>query len=644
MLDVMRRARQKRWLLGIIILPVVFSFVVAIFAIWGGAATMSDPTGLGWAARVDGVEIPVSELERLRQQMASEFKETMGDAFDADAMTVEVYRQAAVQLISMELAYAYATRIGLSATDEEVDRAIHQAPVFQRQGRFIGSAEYRNELRSRGYSPELYETAMRRELVTAKLRGFIESLVTVSEADVQEALRERGETAEADHVLFPLTDYEGNAQPGDAQVAAWFEEHRADYTTPERRRASYVLIERAPILASLQVSEDDARSFYEENQTRYAAPAQRRASHILFRVERSASPEEVTQVEERAAAVLAEIRTGADFSEMARQHSEDDVTPPGGDLGWFGQGRMVPEFDQAAFSLADGDVSDLVRTEFGFHIIMMTGSRQAGTQPFDEVRDSIMQEMGFRQAQDRMQEQAGQLRKKLDQQVSSFEATAAELGLSVRDTGLFSREEPLGALGVQPRAAMEAFQMSVGSMSSALPVTEGLLVMRLEEVRPPEPSPLASVADQVKKDWIRAQALGKARAAAAGIVTAGFDGFKDAADKKKVPVVTHDEFTRATAPAEFSDSILDAILSGGAGRLVGPLDAPDGVVVVKVLKRGPATEEERASTRARLAADLRNEALQSTYQALLQTVARGAAVQENEQLWAQIQDRAPRTP
>ena len=642
MLDVMRRANRRKWFVGIIILFVVFAFVVSIFAIWGGAATLSDPTGLGWAARVDGVEIPVSDLERLRQQMVSDFQERMGDSFDADAMTVEVYRQAAVQLISMQLAYAYANRIGLSATDDEVSRAIHEAPVFQRQGRFIGRTEYMNELRARGFTPEMYETAMRKEIVTNKLRGFVETLVTVTDADVQRAFRERGETAEADHVLFPLKDYEGTAQPTDAQAAAWYEEHRGDYATPERRRASYALIERAPILASLQVSDDDARSFYEENQNRYTTPAQRRASHILLRVERSAPPEEAAQVQERAEALLAEIRGGADFTQMATQHSEDEVTPPGGDLGWFGQGRMVPEFDAAAFALADGEVSEPVRTEFGFHIIKMTGSRDAGTQPFDEVKDAIKQDMSFRQAQDKMQELAGQLRTKLDQQASSFEATAAELGHKAGDTGLFGREEPLGPLGVQPRAVMEAFQMSVGSISSPLLVTDGLLVMRLEEIRPPEPSPFATVAEQVKKDWIRGQAFAKARAAAAAIVVAGFDGFKDAADKKKVTVVTHDEFTRATAPAEFNDAILDAILSGGAGRLVGPLDAADGVMVVKVLKRGPDTEDERSATRARLASELRNEALQSTYQALLQTVARGASIEENAQLWTQIEQSAPR--
>ena len=637
----MRRANRRKWFVGVIILFVVFSFVVAIFAIWGGAATMSDPSGLGWAARVDGVDIPISELERLRQQMVGEFQQTMGASFDPDVAYLSVYRQAAVQLISMELAYAYATRIGLSASDEEVSTAIHRAPVFQRQGRFIGRAEYINELRARGYSPELDEPAMRRELVTAKLRSFVESLVTISDAEVERAFAERGETAEGDHVIFKLSDYEVAAQPNDAQVRSWYEEHPASYMTPERRRASYVLIERAPIIASLSISDDDARRFYDENKTRYATPAQRRASHILFRVEQNASPEEVSQVEERAAAVLAEIRGGANFAEMARQHSEDSVTAAGGDLGWFGEGRMVPEFERAAFALTDGQVSELVRTKFGFHIIQMTGSREAGTQPFDEVKDSIKQDMGIRQAQDKMQDIAVQLRARLDQQVSSFEGTAAEMGHTVKDTGLFGRDEALGPLGVQPRAAHEAFQMTVGGISQAIPVTDGLLVMRLEEIRPPDRAPLASVIEQVRKDWVRGQAFAKARAAAAGIVAAGFDGFKDAADKKKVVVVTHDEFSRATAPPEFNQTILDAIFSGPAGRLVGPLDGEDGVIVVKVLKKGPSTEDERIATRARLAADLRNEALQSTYQSLLQTVARKASIEENEQLWREIERRAP---
>ncbi len=639
MLDIMRRANRQKWFVGIIVLFVVFAFIVSVFAIWGGAATLDDPTGFGWAARVDGVEIPVVELERQRQQLQNAYQNLLGDQFELDTYGFTLYRQAADQLISQELAFTYATRIGLTAADEEIARTIRTAPIFQRAGRFIGRDQYINELRSRGYDPEMYEAAVRRQITTDKLRDYVSTLTVIPHDEVEKAWRDRGQTAEVDYVIFRSADYEPSEEPGEAVMRRWFEDHRDDYLTPERRRITHAIIERDPVIASIQVTDEECRAFYDENRDRYAISDQRRASHILFKVSREAPEAEAAEVERSARAVLDEIRGGADFEEMARTHSEDTATPPGGDLGWFDRGSMVPEFEQAAFSLPEGQVSDLVRSQFGYHIIRVTGRREAGLRPFEEVRDSIRQQLSFRRAQERLDQLGRELRDRIDLQATSFEATAAEMGYSVGDSGLFARDEPIGTLGIQPRAALEAFRMAVGDVSQPLPVTQGLLVFRLEEIASPQPAAFEDVTDRVRTDWKTSRALERSRAEARGVADAGFEGFKEAADRKKAEILSRDEFTRSTAPTDFSDATLDAIFSAEAGTVVGPVDAVNAVAVVKLLKRGPASPEDRAAARDRLVDDLREEATDRAWRALLQTASRKASIEENPALWEQIAGR-----
>src|SRR5437899_2365962 len=211
MLDLMRQANRKKWFLSLLILPVVYSFVIAIFAIWGGAATRGASAGAGaganWVARVNDLEITPFELERHRASVENQFRQRLGDQFDQMAAAYDFDQIALSQLLGQALAYNEASRLGLRPSDDEVADAIVHMSVFQRNGRFIGRDQYMQELRARSYDVAAFEEQIAMELAVDRLRDIVGTMVTVNDADVEQAFATEGQTAEVDYVLFKQADY-----------------------------------------------------------------------------------------------------------------------------------------------------------------------------------------------------------------------------------------------------------------------------------------------------------------------------------------------------------------------------------------------------------------------------------------------------
>ncbi len=646
MLDLMRAANRNKWFVWLVIMFVVVSFVIAVFAIWGGAATRNAAEGdLRWAARVGDTVIPTSDFQRHRQQVESQYRNQLGDQFDSitSQLNLNFDQIALSQLIGQTLAYNEAVRLGLSATDAEVSRAIRTSPLFQRGGRFIGREQYINELRGRGYDVAEYEEQVGRDLTVDKLREIVGSMVQVTDADVEEAFRQEGQTAEVDYVLFRESDYASSKEPTTAEVEKWFREHRSDYVTPEKRSAVYVLIERQPLLGSVEVTDAEIQQAYDQSkETLYTTPEQWRASHILFKVPADASPADVEAIRKKAEDVLAQVKAGGDFAELAKQYSEDSSASNGGDLGWFGRGRMVPEFEQATLALSDGEVSDLVKSQFGFHIIKRTGSRPAGERPLDEVRDQIRQQIAFRKAQEMLETKAKQFQDKLSQQTSSFETTATELGYTVHDTGMFAKNEPIPELGPAPQVADQVFSLKPTETSGPIAATKGTVFVHVTDVQPPEPAPFDTVKDKVKADYVKSRAIERAREAARTVAEASPAEFKSAADRKKVQVQSTDEFRRSSAPAVFNDAVKDAIFSHPAGEVIGPFDTSEGVVVVRLVKRGPDSDEAIAQTKQQLRDKLLQQRRDDAFLALLQKLQTATPPEVNPALIDELGKRASR--
>src|SRR5207302_114354 len=221
--------------------------------------------------------------------------------------------------------------------------------------------------------------------------------------------------------------------------------NKAKYTVNEKRKAKYVFLEALKLRQQVTVSDDELRQYYEQHRSEYTLPERVKAQHILFKTE-GKSPEEIEKIKEKAQQVLERAKKGEDFSSLAKQFSEDTTAAAGGDLGDFGRGQMVPEFDKVAFSLGVGAISDLVPSQFGIHIIKVTGKQEARERPFEELKEAIRPIVSTRKAEQKANDLAQKIAVDLVNN-KNLEAVAAKYDAQVKETPLMEQSQPIPELG-----------------------------------------------------------------------------------------------------------------------------------------------------------------------------------------------------
>ncbi len=632
MLDIVRRSKGfTRVILSFVVVAVAGTFGVALYGIWGGGLSDAKKGASDWIAVVDGERIPASEFQQNRAALERDIRERLGDQpFDEATLGALVDRQALGTILGTFLAQKEADRAGLRVTSGEVSEAIVKIPVFSRNGRFIGVKEYRDLLRAQGLDMAHFERQLARELAADKVRRALTSLVHVDEREVERRFRSEVVRADVNYVLVADADHAARSAPAEAELRAWFAARTADYMTAEKRDTSFVLFDREARAAAIEVSDEDLRQRYEADKaTRYTHGEQRRASHILFRLDSGSAPDLEAAKERSANEALAAIRAGQDFAEAARARSEDPTTAPtGGDLGWFEKGRMVKEFEDAAFTLAPGAVSGVVRSPFGFHIIKTTDSRPPGTRPYDEVREDIRRGIAVQRAQDEVRAAADAFTTRLASQDSSFESTAAEMGLAVEHTGPVARGEPAGRLGRLPMAEDAIFSLSQGGNSAAVSVPQGLAAFHLDTIAEPQPEAFESVREKVGEEWKTARAREQARAEAAKISRASGD-LRSRTSGTKLTVASLAAVTRSQPMPPLTDAAKDAAFSAPPGSVVGPFDTADGLVLLEVTRMEPSTPAAAEAERATLRTRLREEEQEEMYRAMMTRLERNSEVEIN---------------
>ena len=483
--------RYLKWVLLIIVL---------MFVWWA-----FDPTGRSaprreqsWAARVNGAEISIAAFQSQARRLDSTYQSILGPQYQQQRAFLRVGRQAIDGLVEAELLYQEARRQGVVASSEEVAQAITREPGLQENGQFIGLDRYRGIFGGNRAQIEDYESRVRRELVIGKFRSLIQDGVSVSDSEVFEEFALRNEKASVEYLVLEAAKVVP-AKPGEAEIARYYEEHRDRYAMGEGRTGRYVLFDAAAFAAGVEVSEPEIEAAYNQARaTRFSQPEQRRASHILFKTPENATAGEVAKIEAAARKVLAQARTAPDFGALAKKHSQDTSASNGGDLGFFGRGQMVKEFEDAAFGLPVGSVSDLVRTSFGFHIIKVTDAREPREIPLEEARQPLRDEIQRTQAREALAARSADLAHAAAG--GQLEEAARSRGLELRDTGPVRSGEPLAGVPASQAAGAALLALAPGEVSEPVAVPGGMIVLQATGTLAPEPKPLDQVRVQVQKD------------------------------------------------------------------------------------------------------------------------------------------------
>jgi len=605
MLESMRNQAQS-WLAKLILGGIALSFVL-----WGIGdyflGSRIEPV-----AEIDGKPIGETEFYQAYERQLNSYRAMLGAQFNKDMIAQLGIKDTTLQtLINRRLMLEIAEDLGLTAPESVVVASVRANPNFQSASGF-DPQRYRILTRNMGFaSPQDYENELRLNIMVDALQRAIIDSARVSDREVRERFEHEYQKRELAAIIVDPDSLADKVQIGDSDARAWYESHKEQYRSPLRVELNLVDIDPEQLAKDLSVDEAEIQAAYEERKASFIVPEERRAEHILVRVAKDAPEKERAAARSRIEKALARIRAGEEFARVAKEVSDDVTADKGGDLGWFRQGVMVPEFDRAVFAMNKGDVSDIVETQFGFHLIHLTDIRPERARPLEEVRDELERELLMNQAR----EEAYRLSQDLDDALGmedSLSAAAESLNMKVRHLGPVSQDEALAdPLLADAQLRARAFSTLPGQPVEIEETANGHFVA-LEVVRRVEPDvlPFAKVAARALEDARRDAALKAARELAEEIRTHAGSASMDELVRKYGQAKYLSKPVRSNGSGDSSSWLTSEVLSrafvAAEGQwLDGSFEVPQGIAVVRVEKVIRADDAEFAKQKDAIREEVR---------------------------------------
>jgi peptidyl-prolyl cis-trans isomerase D len=634
MLDRMRRHKGwLKWSLALVVLTFVVFYIPDFLSTNTGAA----PSQV--LANVEGAPITVGTFSRRYATQMNAYRQAYGGQMNEQLLRqLGIDRQILQQLVDEEAMVAEAKRQGLTVNDVEIRERILNMPAFQESGRFVGEQRYRQALQFNNppYTVSEFEENLRRALLIEKLRSWVAGWITVTDAEVDEEYRRRNEKVKLDIAPVTAEAFRAQVTVTDADLAAHFEKDKEAYRIGEKRKIKYALVDVDQVRSGVTVPDADVEAFYKQNLAQYTTPAQARASHILFKTE----GKDENAVRAQAEEVLKKAKAGDDFAALAKQFSEDDSNKDrGGDLDYFGKGRMVPEFEAAAFALKNGEISDLVKSQFGYHIIKMVDNQPEVVRPLEAVREEIVDQLRWQKAQQDAEAQAKTLASAA-QTPADLERVAKERGLEFRESGLFLVTDVIDGLGLQPELANAMFALKEGEVSEPQRVARGWVVGTVSGRQDPYVPTLDEVKDKVRDDVVAARAaeLATQRAAAIAADLKTAKNFEAAAKKHNLAVKTTELLARGSAIPEIgmSEEIDAAAFALPVGGVSDAITTPSGTAIVRVAERQDVTDAQVAAGRDELREEMTAQRRDRFFSAYMQKAKSGLNINIDQDVLTQV--------
>ena len=503
MLKTMRNSfHHLKWTLFVVIGVFVLGFVF-----FSGAGSSADPVGQV-VAQVGSDRITAADFDRQYKAQVERYRQMYQGNFSPELeRALDLPRNVLDSMIERILRLESARRFDLHVSDEELARKIVVLPYFQDQGQFIGREKYEKMLRGSGVAPERFEEDLREDLLLEKYGELVKASVVVPDADLLREFSVRNDKATIEYILVPATRLESNAQPSDADLQAYLDKHKDRYRIPVQRRAKYLLIDRAKLRAKIQPTAAEIQSEYEKSKDNFNVPEQVHASHILIAVKPEGGADAEAQARAKAEILAARAKmAGADFGKLANENTEDPSGKgSGGKLPPFSRGQMVPEFEEAAFAMAPGEIRGPVKSQFGFHVIKLESKTPARTRTLEEVRPSLSVKLADLQATREEERLASEMATRLKAMRSPSDDEMRKLQSDVvtyNTTEWAARGDSIPGIGANQKFSDEVWTLAIGKVSTTpISTQRGVAFVRPSEERAAGLPPFAELKPQLEKDW-----------------------------------------------------------------------------------------------------------------------------------------------
>lgn len=495
MLEVIRERAQGWFAWAIVILLII------PFALWG-VHEYVDPEVVVNVAVVDGKEISADEFQQAYQQRRTQLQAMLGENFDPAMIDEgELKKNVLEGIIEREVLLRHALDRGMRTTDARVGAEIRAIPALQVDGQFDKDL-YDRLLRSQGYTVKGFEQLVRSDVLLQQLRDGILETVVVTPAEVDALIRLREQQRDIGYLVVPAAQYLAEMQIDDQAVAQYYKDNQAQFRTPEQVSVDYLELAASDLATdTAPIGEDELRQRYEERKSDFTVSEERRARHILIQAASDAPQAELDAARTQIEGILARVRKGEDFAALAREHSQDPGSASeGGDLGYFGRGIMDKTFEDAAFALKPGEVSEPVRSAFGYHLIKLEEIKGGHGKSFDEVRAQLESELRRQHADEQYYAKVEQLSNLTFENADNLEVASKALGVPIRSTGPFSRDNGAG-IAAHPKVRNAAFSDDVlvaGHNSEPIELApDHIVVLRMKEHNPEAVRPLEEVRAEI---------------------------------------------------------------------------------------------------------------------------------------------------
>ena len=604
--------RRNLKALSITLWVVIAAFIGTSFFVWGkGSITGGDSNAV---ATVNGEEIPIERYQRLYRSYLEFYRQVFKDRFTTEtAERLGISQQVVDFLVDEVLVLQRAQAEGIQVGDEELRAKIQAIRAFQEDGKFSRD-RYAALLNRAKIDPATFEADQRREIVRKKLEATVKEGIKVSDAEIRQAYEFRREKVRAAWAQVEISPLMTDVKVTDAELEDFLKKNALRFQEPERRRLQYVLL--SPKTFIKPATDAEVERYYKEHVAEFEKPRRVKVAHILVRVPPVGGSEAEEKAKAKVLEVLKRVRAGEDFAKLAKDVSEDPASAgSGGDLGYVARGELVPAFEQAAFALKRGEVSqEPVRTPFGYHAIKVTDIQEGGRRPLKEVaaeiKEKLQGEQGERAALAKAEEVKGPL-----QGAKDFPAEARQRGLEPK-TALLARGDSLEGIGRAEAVEEAVFAAAPGGVLGPLKTPGGYAVVKVVEQQPAAVPPFAEikwkVADAVKRQKAEALALSRARALAQAAEKG--EDLLAAAKKQGLPSGDTGLLSRSEPAADrrVPGEVMGAALQLAVGKVAEPVTLPQGIYVVKALeRRAPdpsGIEKEREELRQQVLEQKRNQA------------------------------------
>jgi peptidyl-prolyl cis-trans isomerase D len=573
---------------------IIATFVIAIFAIWGGAGRLGETNRSNTLATIGKERISSDAYFQTLRQRLEAMKKEYSQLNKAFIQQLNIPQRVLQEMVEQALLLQIAEDMKLGATDPEVRDRIISYPVFQKDGQFIGFKEYKQVLDWNRIPLADFEDGLKKEILIDKVVKLLTAGITVSDEEVWDNYKKQNESAKIEYLVAEKDKIELTDKPDAAAIEAHFEKNKAAYKVPEKRTADYLFFRTDDLKTRVKVDESEIEKYYKDNLSQFQDPEKIKVSRIFLPYTGKDKPQALAQ----AADLLKRARAGEDFAELARTFSKDDKAKEGGDWGLTAWTALPAKETDEVAKMDAGKTSDVIETDTGAAILKVAEKTAAITRPLAEVKTTVKNILEDEKARELAADKASRIEKEARGQ-KSLDMAAQKEGLKVRSTGPLKQADPLEDFDPSGSISQTLFTLKDKEISAPIYTYTGVGIAQLQKTEPERPAKLEEVRDAVEKDILDSRKKEKAMEKLTGVLAGLKDDWEDAAQKnglqiKAVEAHKREQYLSLIGESPEVDNLAFSLPIKEPSRT---LEVEGGYAVVRVLDRKLVTKEEFAKAR-----------------------------------------------